>query len=105
MKMDFTAGDAGALTPQELQVLATERVHDGTLRCGPDMRLFGGPGVLTGCSLCSRPIGDGEMEYEIEPARPDIPELRFHFHIPCYMAWMDARRIDDSQRVRTLVLS
>jgi hypothetical protein len=46
------------------------------------LRTWAGQGTGQRCHLCGRPIGAGEIEYEVENAGR---HLRFHFR--CQQAW------------------
>jgi hypothetical protein len=59
----------------------------------PD-RTWGGPGVGAECSVCGRPVGRDEMEFEIEFAHDGtMPGLdKFHVHLRCFAVWEMERK-------------
>jgi hypothetical protein len=59
----------------------------------PD-RMWGGPGVGTGCAICSAPLKRDGVEFEIEFSRDgDDPGLdKYHVHILCFAAWESERQ-------------
>lgn len=51
-------------------------------------RTWAGHGTGSPCSTCGSPIGEQEIEYEVE-AQPGSRPLHFHFN--CYQDWMAHR--------------
>jgi hypothetical protein len=71
----------------ELRGKARELITQGRLPCYQPTRMWGGNGTgQLQCSLCDRPIGCDEVEYEIEHDR-DGSRLVNRFHFLCHAAW------------------
>jgi hypothetical protein len=72
-----------------LKELAKRRIASGELPCPPAARTWGSRGSGAPCSLCARPIGTDEIEYEV--AAIDLREAAeprtVRFHLPCHAAW------------------
>jgi len=68
---------------------STARVGDGEPP-GPHepLRIWAGAGTGLICSLCGRPIGPHEIEYEVELEEQDA-RGRLRFHVRCQQIWED----------------
>lgn len=76
-----------------LREKAREVVQAGKLPARRADRTWGGPGVGARCAVCGKPIGQDQMEFEVEFARPDDGELdTYHLHVRCFAAWEFERR-------------
>jgi hypothetical protein len=72
-----------------LRAKARQVVMDGKLPARRPDRTWGGPGVGAPCTVCEKPVGKEEMEFEIEFAHDGaVPGLdKFHVHIRCFAMW------------------
>ena len=72
-----------------LKELAKQRIASGELPCLRTARMWGSRGSGGQCSLCARPIGTHEIEYEVAAVdlrgAAETPTVRFH--LPCHAAW------------------
>jgi hypothetical protein len=68
---------------------AREALQAGKIPANRPERTWGGPGVGAQCTICGRPVGRDELEFEVEFARDgDVPSLdKFHLHLRCFAAW------------------
>ena len=90
-------------TDAELRKLARKALELGKLPRTEPTRTWGGPGVGAGCAVCDEPITAGEMEYELQFARPpEAPGLdKYHVHIRCAAIWELERTPGNSRPKRT----
>lgn len=72
-----------------LKELARQRIATGELPCSPTAPTWGSRGSGAPCSLCKRPIGTEEIEYEVAAVDPrGIAEATpVRFHLTCHAAW------------------
>ena len=56
-------------------------------------RTWAGRGSGVACSSCDQPIGEQDIEYEVELQPAGLQTLHFHFN--CYQAWV-VQRVRDS---------
>jgi hypothetical protein len=73
----------------EVRQKVVARLQDGKLPRQAPNRLWGGPGVNAPCSVCDRPVGPDEMEFEVQFARDGgAPHFDvYHVHTRCYAVW------------------
>ena len=69
-----------------LRPIARERIAAGTLPCEIPNQIWAGKGSGRSCDLCDKPIGPGEIEYEVEHTDQKTGRT-FHFHIVCQSIW------------------
>lgn len=60
-------------------------IEEGKLPTRAPVRMWGGPGVGTSCSVCEVPITTQERDQVERDGRPGLD--RFHVHIKCFAAW------------------
>jgi hypothetical protein len=74
------------LNETELGRAVRERLARGQLPQERTGRVWGGHGTGQPCAVCDRPIGQDEVEYEVQlPLNGAVRSFRFH--IPCQAAW------------------
>ncbi len=65
-----------------------EAIEAGRLPNQGPARMWGGPGVGARCTICERPIGRDEVEFELQFARDGNSGLgNHHLHVRCFAAW------------------
>jgi hypothetical protein len=64
---------------------ARRRVAEGRLPCEAQQYLWAGAGEGQPCSLCDRPIGAQQIEYELQFKAAPVAMVRFHRI--CHQAW------------------
>ena len=69
----------------ELRAEARRRVVSGRLPSRAPQYMWAGAGDGQVCSLCDRPIGERQIEYELE--FDSQPALIHRFHRICHEAW------------------
>lgn len=78
---------------RDLREKAREAIQAGKL---PDRRpdhVWGGPGTGAQCTICGAPVGDDDVELEIEFIRDASPRpSRHHVHVGCFSALELERR-------------
>ncbi len=82
-------GDPGPMSNEDiLRKTARDAIRAGKL---PDRRpeqMWGGPGIGAHCTICDRPIGRNEVEFELQFARNGASSLgNYHVHPRCFAAW------------------
>ena len=70
----------------ELRMKALERISQKLLPAEVPPSIWAGRGSGQTCSLCDKPVGQSETEYELE-AMADGLESHFRFHIRCHALW------------------
>lgn len=76
------------LSEGALRTKARVLIEQGKLPTRVPVRMWGGPGIGTACSVCGVPITTEEQELELQVERDGRPGLdRFHVHIKCFAAW------------------
>jgi hypothetical protein len=82
-------GRFGAHTMKDEKALrqrAREAIRSGRLpNCSP-VRVWGGPGFATSCTICGQTMKHDEIGYELEFAGGSAP-LQHHVHVRCFVAW------------------
>ncbi len=69
------------------------KTRAGAREEGEPLTVWAGPGSGDPCEYCHRPIGPGEIEYEVlDPAYLGIGR-RLRFHIDCYASWRALLRV------------
>ncbi len=84
------AGSEAVSPPQWLMEAALTRIHEGALPREQMTRVLAGPGRGHTCGLCDHSIERGDVGYQVAPGADDEPDLRLHFHVCCYRAWVKA---------------
>ncbi len=69
----------------ELRLEARRRIAAGQLPCDPHHSMWAGTGEGLPCSICDRPIGENQIEYELQFDGEIRPIYRFHRI--CHQAW------------------
>jgi hypothetical protein len=72
-----------------LRKKAREAMQAGKLPSRVPQRMWGGPGIGACCTICGRPAGHHEVEFELEFSRGDDdrePDIH-HVHLQCFAAW------------------
>jgi hypothetical protein len=64
-----------------------EKLRADLLPRKPPQKMWGGRGHGRGCDACDRPIGDAEVEFEVE-----IRGRRLYFHGHCHELWTEERQ-------------
>ena len=57
------------------------------------LRTWAGQGTGVSCNTCGTPIGEKDIEYEVEAQPGSLQTLHFHFN--CYQDWVAERRAGD----------
>ena len=85
----FKQGASGMSDDCELRKKAREAMQAGKLPSHLPQRMWGGPGIGAGCTICGRPAGQDEVEFELEFGRDnDDRDLGIHHvHRQCFAAW------------------
>ena len=60
--------------------------HNGALPLTKPLRTWAGHGTGVPCNSCGHPIGEQDIEYEVELQPASLQTLHFHFN--CYQEWM-----------------
>lgn len=68
----------------ELKRRALERIRQGVLPAEIPKTIWAGPGTGMPCSLCDRPVGPAEMEYEIDGRSKGGTQSTLRFHLQCH---------------------
>jgi hypothetical protein len=80
-----------------LRKLARGAIQAGKLPGRPPQRVWGGPGVGARCTICGKPAGPEEVEFELEFTRQDDGGLgNHHVHVQCFAAWEFERQHFDA---------
>ena len=72
-----------------LREKAREALRAGTMPNRRPDRSWGGRGMGADCTICSAPVTNDELEFELEFARcgDDPGQDTYHVHVPCFRAW------------------
>jgi len=68
----------------ELRLVARDRISKGQLPSAPPIRMWGGEGTGSPCSLCDKAIEEAELEIE---QRINGKVRTYHFHVLCESLW------------------
>jgi hypothetical protein len=77
---------------EALRAKARQAIRGGQLPLWPQgsMYIWAGRGTGHTCVVCHAPVRMGEIEFEVQRAPPDCPELQsLRFHSPCWTAWQE----------------
>jgi hypothetical protein len=77
------------LTQHELELKRTalDRIRRKLLPDAVPKSIWAGQGTGQACSLCDRPVGQTEMEYELNLAADDGSPGVIRFHLRCHALW------------------
>ena len=77
-----------------LRLKAREAMEAGRLPQRRPKRMWGGPGIGAPCAICSEPVKQDELGFELEyaPDQLDTGEGDCHVHLRCFAAWEFERR-------------
>lgn len=81
-----------------LRLKAREAMEAGRLPQRRPKRMWGGPGIGAPCAICSEPVKQDELGFELEyaPDQVDTGEGDCHVHLRCFAAWEFERRNHES---------
>ena len=81
-----------------LRLKAREAMEAGKLPQRRPKRMWGGPGIGAPCAICSEPVKQDELGFELEyaPDQADAGEGDCHVHLRCFAAWEFERRNHES---------
>lgn len=83
----------------ELRLRARVLIQEGLLPRRPPEKTWGGYGLGKVCSLCSQPIQQTDVEYEVQDDDIHAPGT-YRFHFMCHAAWQfECARQDHLDRV------
>lgn len=83
------------MTRKELRSLIRARLLAGTIPNTIAAKTFGGNGNGADCDCCGLPIGELEIEYELDfAATEDCPSHSYLAHRECYEIWEAIVRVN-----------
>lgn len=82
----------------KLREMARAAMEAGKLPHRRPRRMWGGPGGGAPCAVCSRPVAQNELGFELEFGLEDeaTAEGEWHVHLQCFAAWEAERRHSDT---------
>lgn len=83
-----------------LRIKAREALRTGKLPHARPSRMWGGPGVGASCTVCSDPVRQEDLGFELEFGSEHAGpfEGNHHVHLRCFAAWEFERRTSESAR-------